>query len=133
VVGTDRVEDLSPLGTLVKAGVPTTVHSDYPIGPPKPLMAMTRAMTRVGQSTARTRGAGRTIGLDEARRRVTTDAAYGLGTDDKVGSLEPCKLADFTVLERDPRVVKPVASRDIPVWGTGLGGRVFRTAEIGKQ
>ena len=133
VVGTDRAEDLSPLGTLVKAGVPTTVHSDYPIGPPKPLLAITLAMTRVGQSATRTLGAGQTIGLDQALRMVTTDAAYVLGIDDKVGSLEPGKLADFTVLERDPHDVKPAAIKDIPVWGTVVGGRVFPTAGIRMQ
>jgi len=130
VVGTDRAEDLSPLGTLLKAGVPTTVHSDYPIGPPKPLLAITLAMTRIGQSASRTLGAGQTIALEEALRMVTTDAAYVLGIDDKVGSLEPGKLADFTVLERDPHAVKPAAIKDIAVWGTVLGGRVFPTAEI---
>lgn len=130
VVGTDRAEDLSPLGTLLKAGVPTTVHSDYPIGPPKPLLAITLAMTRIGQSASRTLGAGQAVGLEEALRMVTTDAAYVLGIDDKVGSLEPGKLADFTVLERDPHAVKPAAIKDIPVWGTVLGGRVFPTAEI---
>jgi hypothetical protein len=133
IVGTDRAEDLSPLGTLVGAGVPTTIHSDYPIGPPKPLLAMTLAMTRAGQSGARTLGGGQTIQLDQALRMVTTDAAYVLGIDDKVGSLEPGKLADFTVLERDPHDVRPAAVRDIAVWGTVLGGRVFPGAEIGAR
>lgn len=133
LVGTDRAEDLSPLGTLVRVGVPTTVHSDYPIGPPRPLLAITLAMTRVGQTGTRTLGAGQTIGLEQALRMVTIDAAYVLGIDDKVGSLEPGKLADFTVLDRDPHAVAPAAIRDIPVWGTVLGGRVFPAAEIGPR
>jgi len=131
IVGTDRAEDLSPLGTLVGVGVPTTIHSDYPIGPPKPLLAITLAMTRTGQSGRQTLGSGQAIQLDQALRMVTTDAAYVLGIDDKVGSLEPGKLADFTVLERDPHDVRPAAIRDIAVWGTVLGGRVFPGAEIG--
>lgn len=130
IVGSDRSEDLSPLGSLVSAGEPTTVHSDYPIGPPKPLLAMTLAMTRIGQSGSKTLGAAQTIKLDQALRMVTTEAAYVLGIDDKVGSLEPGKLADFTVLDRDPHDVKAAAIRDIPVWGTVLGGRVFPSAEI---
>lgn len=130
VVGTDRAEDLSPLGTLVKVGVPTTVHSDYPIGPPKPLLAITLAMTRTGQSATRTLGAGQAIPLDDALRMVTIDAAFVLGIDDKVGSLEPGKLADFTVLEGDPHEVGPASIKDIPVWGTVLGGRVFPASEI---
>lgn len=133
VIGTDRAEDLSPLGTLVKVGVPTTVHSDYPVSPPKPLLAITLATTRVGQSATRTLGAGQAVGLDEALRMVTTDAAYVLGIDDKVGSLEAGKLADFTVLERDPHDVRNASIKDIPVWGTVVGGRVFPAADIRPQ
>ena len=57
-------------------------------------------------------------------------AAYVLGLDNKVGSIEPGKLADFTVLDNDPYNTKPAAIRDIPVWGTVLGGRVFPVSEI---
>jgi len=132
VVGQDRSEDLSPLGTLVKVGVPTTFHSDYPIGPPKPLLGISLAMTRTGRTSNQTLGTGQTVDLEQALRMVTTDAAYVLGIDDKVGSLEPGKLADFTVLERDPHEVKALAIRDIAVWGTVLGGQVFPASEIGK-
>lgn len=130
--GTDRAEDLAPLGTLVGEGVPTTVHSDFPIGPPKPLLAVTLAMTRLGQSGTRTLGPNLTVGLQSALRMVTSDAAYVLGIDDKVGTLEPGKLADFTVLDKDPYTVKPAAIRDIPVWGTVVGGKVYPVSDIVK-
>ncbi|RQO79272.1 amidohydrolase [Acidovorax sp. FJL06] len=131
-IGMDRAEDLAPLGTLVGEGVPTTVHSDFPIGQPKPLMAVTLAMTRLGQSGTRTLGSHQAVGLQTALRMVTSDAAYVLGIDDKVGTLEPGKLADFTVLDKDPYAVKPAAIRDIPVWGTVVGGKVYPTSEITK-
>lgn len=131
--GKDRAEDLSPVGTLVREGVPTTFHSDYPVAPPKPLLGVTLGLTRLGQSGSKTLGAGERINLDQALRMITIDAAYVLGMDHKVGSIEPGKLADFTVLEQDPHNVKPAAIRDIPVWGTVLGGRVFPASEIGKR
>lgn len=130
VLGTDRAQDLSPLGTLVREGVPTTFHSDYPIGPPRPLFGMTLAMTRTGQSGTKTLGAGQTVTLDQALRMITIDAAFVLGVDDKVGSTEPGKLADFTVLERDPHDARPAAIKDIKVWGTVIGGQVFPASEI---
>jgi predicted amidohydrolase YtcJ len=132
VIGKDRAEDLSPLGTLVREGVPTTFHSDYPVAPPKPLLGITLAMTRVGQSGSKTLGAAQTLTLEQALRMVTTDAAYVLGLDHKIGSIEPGKLADFTVLDKDPHSVKPAAIKDIPVWGTVVGGRVFPASEIAK-
>jgi len=90
-------------------------------------------MTRVGQSGSKTLGSAQTIGLEQALHMVTMDAAYVLGIDDKMGRLEPGKLADFTVLERDPHDVRPAAIRDITVWGTVLGGRVFPAAEVGQR
>jgi predicted amidohydrolase YtcJ len=50
VIGKDRADDLAPIGTLVREGVPTTFHSDFPVAPPKPLLGVTLALTRVGLS-----------------------------------------------------------------------------------
>lgn len=133
VFGNDRAEDLSPIGTMVREGLPTTIHSDFPIAPPRPLLAVSLAMTRLGQSGTRTLGRGQSVTLDQALRMVTIDAAYVLGLDHKLGSLEPGKLADLAVLERDPYEVRPAAIRDIPVWGTVVGGRVFPASEIGMR
>jgi len=34
------------------------------------------------------------------------------------------------VLEQDPTEVEPEALKDIPVWGTVQGGRVFAAADL---
>jgi predicted amidohydrolase YtcJ len=133
IIGKDRADDLAPIGTLVREGVPTTFHSDFPVAPPKPLLGVTLALTRVGLSGTKTLGSGQVIDLQQALRMITIDAAYVLGLDNKVGSIEPGKLADFTVLDQDPNNVKPAAIRDIPVWGTVLGGRVFPASEIAQR
>ena len=94
---------------------------------------MTLGLTRVGQSGSNTLGSGQRIDLQQALRMITIDAAYVLGLDNKIGSIEPGKLADFTVLNQDPHDVKPAAIRDIAVWGTVLGGRVFPASEISQR
>jgi predicted amidohydrolase YtcJ len=54
-------------------------------------------------------------------------SAYASGEEAVKGSLEPGKLADLVVLEKDPRE-RPEAIRDIPVFATVFGGRVVYRA-----
>ena len=44
--------------------------------------------------------------------------------DDKVGSIQCGKHADFTVLDGDPLETDPVKLKDVPVVTTVLGGEV---------
>jgi predicted amidohydrolase YtcJ len=64
---------------------------------------------------------------------VTTEAAFAHGMEDKVGSIAPGKYADFAVLEQDPYAVAKENIRDIKIWGTVLGGKVFPASEIRPQ
>ena len=63
---------------------------------------------------------------------VTVDAAYTLGQEDNLGSIETGKLADFTVLDADPQEVNAMTIKDIGVVATILGGRVTLTADTRK-
>ena len=67
--------------------------------------------------------------MDEALYAITLGAAYTLHMDGEIGSIETGKRADFAVLEDDPTQVAPVALKDVPVWGTVQGGRVFEASE----
>ena len=69
-------------------------------------------------------GEGERIGVDRALRAITIDAAYILGLERKVGSLEPGKFADFAILDEDPYEVDPMRLKDIGIWGTALSGQL---------
>jgi hypothetical protein len=73
-------------------------------------------------------GAAERIGVADALRAVTLGAAYSLGLDGELGSIECGKRADFAVLGDDPTAVAPERLKDVPVWGTVQGGRVFQAA-----
>ena len=65
---------------------------------------------------------------------MTLGAAYLLMQDDKKGSIETGKLADFTVLDRNPLdVASPDELRDIKVLGTAtVAARRFRLPPAGR-
>ncbi len=58
-------------------------------------------------------------------KAITIEAAYSLRLENEVGSIEPGKLANFTVLEDNPLTVAPDTIKDITVWGTVHEGRVL--------
>ena len=82
------------------------------------------AVNRLGQS-GKVLGPEERVTAEQALRMVTIDAAYVLEMDDRIGSIEPGKHADFTVLESDPLEVDPLTIRDIGVWGTVFAGDKF--------
>ncbi len=123
-VGPERAERMNACRTAQDTGVPMTIHSDAPVTPLGPLFTAWCAVNRITAS-GRVQGEGEKIPVADALRAVTLGAAYTLHMDGEVGSIEVGKRADFAVLEDDPTEVEPAALKDIPVWGTVQGGRIF--------
>lgn len=128
-IGADRAYTAARLRTLVDAGVPTSLHSDTPVAPPFPLEEVWIAVNRFGLS-GQVHAPAERVTLHQALRMVTRDAAYTLGIEDKVGSIAAGKFADFTVIDQDPFDLRREVIRDIHVWGTVLGGKVFPASAI---
>jgi hypothetical protein len=75
-------------------------------------------------------GADERIGVADALRTITLGAAYTLKLDGEIGSIETGKRADFAVLEDDPLEIGGDRLKDVRIWGTVQGGRVFAATEI---
>ena len=79
--------------------------------------------------TRQTQSGGPPAVLDEAvtpldgLRMYTINAAYAMGRDSEVGSLEPGKRADMVVLSHDPTAVDAAFIRDITVEQTYVDGQ----------
>ena len=123
-LGAERASNISPLGGLARAGVPTSFHSDFPMAPAEPLTLVWTAVNRIG-SDGQVWGPDQRVSLDRALRAITLEGARSLGLEDEIGSLKVGKRADLTVLEQDPYAVEPEALRDIPIWGTVLAGKPY--------
>ena len=123
-LGTDRASTAVAFNTLLKAGVFTSLHSDTPVAPPEPLKEVWEVVNRFGLS-GKVHGPAERVSVEQALRMITIDAAYTIGADTKIGSISPGKFADFTVLEADPYAVPKEAIKDIGIWGTVVGGKVY--------
>lgn len=122
-LGADRADNLIPLGSAKRAGLPITLRSDMPMAPSKPLYLMWCASSRI-TSSGRVAGAEQRLTVEDALAAVTINAAYSLRLENDIGSIEPGKLANFTVLDADPLGLSADQINSIGVWGTVLEGRL---------
>jgi predicted amidohydrolase YtcJ len=132
-MGVDRAHTAIRLKTLIDADVPICLHSDSPMGPPTPLEWVWIAVNRPSIESDKIMAPAERVSVHEAMRMITVDAAYHLGMETKIGSIEAGKFADFTVLEQDPYAVDPMKIKDIPIWGTVLAGSPLAVADIVPQ
>jgi predicted amidohydrolase YtcJ len=123
-MGPERAHRMDATGTAQRLGIPFSIHSDAPVTPLGPLFTAWCAVNRVTSG-------GRVLGKEtealtvaEALRAVTLGSAYTLKLDHAVGSIESGKFADFAILDEDPFAAPPDKLKDIPVWGTVVGGLV---------
>ena len=123
-LGPERAERMDACATALGTGVPFAIHCDAPVTPISPLFTAWCAVNRLTAS-GRTLGEAEKISVADALRAITLGAAYTLKLDEELGSIDVGKRADFAILDDDPLTVAPEKLKDVPVWGTVLGGRVF--------
>ncbi|WP_171210300.1 MULTISPECIES: amidohydrolase [unclassified Ruegeria] len=131
-LGPARANEMVRLGDLDRAGVSWSLHSDMPMAPGDPLFLMWCAVNRV-TSSGRVAGQDQTVPVEQALRGVTINAAYSHRLEQDLGSIEPGKRANFTILENNPLTVDPMGLKDIKVWGTVLEGDKFPVGDKAEQ
>ncbi|MEM7410148.1 MAG: amidohydrolase [Myxococcota bacterium] len=120
-LGPERASHMVRLGSLARAGVPISLHSDFTMAPLEPLRLAWVAANRTTADGV-VHAPDERLSVDHALRAVTIDAAHAIQMEDEVGSIRVGKRADFTVLEEDPTAVPPERLADIPIWGTVFEG-----------
>jgi len=127
-MGPDRANRIDDARAALDCGVPLAIHSDAPVTPLGPLFTAWCAVNRLTPK-GRVLGANHRISVPEALYAITMGAAWTLKADHEIGSIEVGKRADFAVLEDDPLTIDPLKLKDVRVWGTVLGGKVFQAGK----
>jgi hypothetical protein len=112
--------------SLAGSGAVLAFGSDAPVETPDPWRGLYAAVTR-----KREEDPGRPawypqecIGLPKAIRAYTAGPAYAAGAERWQGTLEPGKVADFIVLDRDPHAGPSEDLLRVNVLATVVGGHV---------
>jgi predicted amidohydrolase YtcJ len=123
-LGKERADAMVRLAPVEKAGISLSLHSDLPMGPSQPLYLAWCAVNRVTKS-GRSARPDLGISVDQALHAITINSAYSWQMEKELGSIEPHKIANFTVLDEDPYAVPPMHLKDIRIWGTVFEGTKF--------
>lgn len=126
VFGEEKSMKLDWTGSFERAGVPYSLHTDYSVSVLSPLEMVEAAVTRkLFTDPESTLGQNERASVEMALRAITSVPAYQLLSEDKFGSLEAGKFADFVVFGSDPRNTDPDDIGEIEVLQTWMtGGRV---------
>ena len=108
--------------SFIDSGIRVPGASDYGPGPFEPLMALQSMVTRKDFS-GNVWGPRQRITLDEALMVATINGAYASHEENTKGSITAGKLADFTMLARDPHDVNPDEIKNIKILRTVVGGK----------
>src|SRR5690606_18215055 len=125
VIGPERIKSTYAFRSLLDAGVTVALGSDWTVAPSSPLLGIYAATTRRTIDGATPNGwvPEQKIGVEEALYGYTLAGAYASFEEDIKGSLEPGKLGDFGILERDLLGTDPVDNKDLRIGGTVGGGK----------
>ena len=131
VLGPERMQQFLPLRTLIDAGIVVVGGSDHmirfdarnAINPYHPFFGMWMAITRKTVS-GQVLNPEQRITREEALRMWTISGAYNSFEEKIKGSVEPGKLADMAVINKDYLTCREDEIKDIDPVLTVVGGKV---------
>jgi predicted amidohydrolase YtcJ len=121
VAGPERAEFISPTRAARDAGMKLSIHHDAPVTFPNSMRVFDSAVNRTTRS-GRVLGPGQRLTPMEALQAMTIWPAYQHFEEATKGSIEPGKLADLVILDKNPLTVRRAKIKDIKVLETIKAG-----------
>jgi hypothetical protein len=127
-VGAERIKGAYAWRKLLDSGAVIANGSDFPVELPDPVHGLYASVSRMSRAGLPEGGwyADEALTRAETLHSWTYAGAYAAHQEDRLGTLEPGKWADFIVVDRDFFTVPESTIDDIQVLQTWVGGeRVF--------
>ena len=115
-LGEERAAWAYPFRSLLRAGVPLALSSDSPVERLNGFACLAAAVGRAPWSPEEV------LTPEEALRAQCLGGAYAGHAEDRLGSLEAGKLADFVVLSDDPTRLDAAGIADLRAERVFVGG-----------
>jgi len=111
--------------TLARSGVTLAFGSDFPVELPSPFHGLGAAVSREGLDGQPAGGwrPHERVSFEAALAGFTRGAAFAGLAEDRIGSLDPGKYADFILVDRDVGAVPPSELARTQVLETWVGGK----------
>lgn len=121
--GTERVRWSYPAKSYIENGVIEAAGSDVAVTPISPWWGIWAAVVRRDLQTDQIIAPEERISIEQALTLYTRNGAYAGFEEDRKGALEPGKLADFIVIDRDVLSVPADELKDVKVLQTFVNGQ----------
>ena len=121
--GPERVRWSYPAKSYIENGIVEAAGSDVPVTPLSPWWGIWAAVVRKEMESGQVLAPEERISVEQALMLYTRNGAYAGFEEDRKGTLESGKLADFIVVDRDVLSVPADELKDVKVLQTFVGGR----------
>lgn len=124
-LGPNRLAGAYAWQSVLKSGARLAFGSDFPVESPNPFPGLSAAISRQDMNGQPPGGwiPSERLTFAQALAAFTRGGAYAGFAEDKIGSLEPGKWADFVIVDRDPTAVDPQALARTQVIETWVAGK----------
>ena len=138
--GEKALDRVVPRKSLSEAGVMTGIEIDKPLEltDANAFTPLSWAITRKAQEDGKVYAQHQRISRELALKTATIWGAYYVLKEDRLGSLQPGKFADFLVLDRDYLTIPEEQIEEIRILMTAVGGKIVHLVpslakELGMQ